>query len=53
MKNKEFAKELELRLRKFALRIIKLSSSLPNTPEHSVVRYQISKSGTSVGANYR
>ena len=53
MKNKEFAKELELRLRKFALRIIKLSSSLPNTPEHRVVRYQISKSGTSVGANYR
>jgi four helix bundle protein len=51
--NKEFAKELEKRTRKFAARIIHLSSLLPNTPEGNVIRNQITKSGTSIGANYR
>jgi four helix bundle protein len=51
--NKEFAKELEKRTRKFAVRIIHLSLVLPNTPEAIVIRKQITKSGTSVGANYR
>jgi four helix bundle protein len=50
---KEFSKNLEKRTRKFAVRIIKLSTKLPNTPESMVVRNQITKSGTSVGANYR
>ena len=53
MDNKEFAQKLEVRTRKFALMIIKLSSSLSESPEHRVIRYQITKSGTSVGANYR
>jgi len=53
MKNKEFAKDLENRTLKFAISIIKLSSSLRNTPEGKVIRNQITKSGTSVGANYR
>ena len=53
MDNKEFGKELESRTRKFALRIIRLSTSLPNTPESKVIKYQITKSGTSIGANYR
>ena len=53
MDNKEFSKELEKRTKKFAIKIIKLASSLPNTPEAKVVRNQITKSGTSVGANYR
>ena len=53
MVNKEFGKELESRTRKFALRIIRLSTSLPNTPESKVIKYQITKSGTSIGANYR
>ena len=53
MNNKEFSKELEKRTRKFAVRIIRLSASLPNTPEARVVRNQITKSGTSMGANYR
>jgi len=30
-----------------------LSITLPNTPEGKVIRNQIIKSGTSVGANYR
>ena len=53
MDNKEFAKELENRTREFAVRIIRLSRTLPNTPEASVIRTQMAKSGTSIGANYR
>ena len=53
MDNKEFAEELEKRTRRFAVSIIKLSASLPKTPEALVVRNQITKSGTSIGANYR
>jgi len=53
MENKEFANELEKRTRKFAVRIIKLSISLPKSEEGRVIKNQITKSGTSVGANYR
>jgi four helix bundle protein len=53
MKNKEFAKELERRTLQFAFRIIRLSTRLPNTTEARVVKYQMTKSGTSIGANYR
>jgi four helix bundle protein len=53
MDNKEFAKQLEKRTREFAVRIIRLSSTLPNAPEARVIRSQITKSGTSIGANYR
>ncbi len=53
MNNKEFGKQLEFRTRKFAIDIIKLSISLPKTPEGNVLKNQITKSGTSVGANYR
>jgi len=51
--NKEFAKQLEIRTKKFAVAIIKLSALLPNTVEGKVVKNQLTKSGTSVGANYR
>ena len=53
MNNKEFSKQLEIRTKKFAISIIKLSVSLPDTPESKVIRYQVIKSGTSIGANYR
>ena len=53
MNNKEFGKDLERRTRNFALKIIRLSSTLPKTPEGIVVRSQLTKSGTSIGANYR
>ena len=53
MDNKEFGKQLENRTKRFAISIIRLSSSLPESPEGKVIRYQITKSGTSVGANYR
>jgi four helix bundle protein len=53
MDNREFSKKIEKRTRKFAVRIIKLSTLLPNTIEGRVIRNQITKAGTSVGANYR
>jgi len=51
--NKEFSKNLEKRTRQFAVRVIRLSTLLPNTPEGRVIRNQITKAGCSVGANYR
>ena len=53
MDRKEFAKDLEKRTRKFAVQIIRMSMALANTPENMVVKNQLSKSGTSIGANYR
>ena len=53
MDNMEFSKELEKRTRKFAVSIIRISSAFPSTPEGMAIRNQITKSGTSIGANYR
>ena len=53
MDNKEFSKQIEKRTKSFAITIIRLSSILPNTPEGRVIRNQVTKSGTSIGANYR
>jgi four helix bundle protein len=53
MENKEFGKSLEKRTKRFGISVIRLSSNLPNTVEGKVIRNQITKSGTSIGANYR
>ena len=53
MNNKEFAKLLEERTLKFSISIINFSTSLPKTPESLIIKNQLTKSGTSVGANYR
>jgi four helix bundle protein len=53
MDNKEFSKKMEDRTKKFAIGVIKLSATLPNEIEYKVIKYQLTKSGTSVGANYR
>jgi len=53
MDNKEFGRLLEMRTKKFAINIIRLSTSIPNTSEGKVIKNQITKSGTSIGANYR
>lgn len=53
MKNKEFSKHLEVRTKGFAVQVIRLSSGLPLMSEAKVVRNQITRSGTSIGANYR
>jgi hypothetical protein len=49
--NRLFGQELEKRTLNFGVRIIKLSYRLPRTLEGGVVRAQITKAGTSVGAN--
>jgi len=45
--------ELEKRTKQFALRIIAFAASLPVGKIGDVIRYQLVKAGTSVGANYR
>lgn len=41
------------RTKRFALRIIKLYSSLPKSVPAQIIGKQLLRSGTSVGANYR
>jgi four helix bundle protein len=45
--------DFKARTRTFALRIIRLAESLPNTPTAKVIRNQMLRCGSSVGANYR
>ena len=45
--------DLKQRTKLFALRIIKLFTSLPKTAEAQVIGKQVLRSGTSVGAQYR
>ena len=45
--------DLKTRTKDFALRIIRLYSSLPRSPEAQVLGKQVLRSGTSVGAQYR
>jgi four helix bundle protein len=45
--------DLKIRTRDFALRTIRLYSSLPKSVEAQVIGKQVLRSGTSVGANYR
>lgn len=51
--NTEAPHDLRSRTSDFALRIIRLYSSLPKTTEAQVLGKQVLRSGTSVGANYR
>jgi len=45
--------DMKARTRAFALRVIRLAESLPNTPTAKVIRNQMLRCGPSVGANYR
>lgn len=45
--------DLQTRTKNFALRIIRMFSSLPKTAEAQVLGKQVLRSGTSIGANYR
>ena len=45
--------ELEHRTKRFALRTIKFVAALPKSRVCDVIGYQLVKSGTSIGANYR
>ena len=45
--------ELQIRTKKFALRVIRLYRALPRCSESMVIGRQLLRSGTSVAANYR
>lgn len=47
------ASELKARSKQFALRILKLTASLPRSIEGRAIANQLVRAGTSVAANYR
>ncbi len=47
------SEEMKTRTKQFALRVIKLTESLPHSRAADVIGKQLLRSGTSVGANYR
>jgi four helix bundle protein len=47
------SQDLRKRTKQFAVRVVRLSASLPANRVGDVLGRQILKSGTSVGANYR
>jgi four helix bundle protein len=49
----EAPQDLRTRTTEFALRIVRLYTSLPKSTEAQVLGKQVLRSGTSVGANYR
>jgi len=53
MQNEEKDYDLRRRTKRFALRVIRLCSSLPRDDETFVMRRQLVRCGTSVGAQYR
>ena len=46
-------KDLQIRTKEFALRVIRMYSALPKSTEAQVLGKQVLRSGTAVGANYR
>ena len=46
-------RELERRTKTFALRIVRFVGALPKTKVAEVLGFQLLRSGTSIGANYR
>ena len=51
--NPQMKNDLEIRTKKFALAVIDLVSKLRKTKVADVIGYQLLRSGTSIGANYR
>ena len=49
----EFKKELEARTLGFSVRVFKLLNALPKNSAMRVISYQLGKSASSIGANYR
>ena len=45
--------DLRERTKSFALRVVRMFSTLPRTPAAQVLGKQVLRSGTSIGANYR
>lgn len=47
------SEELKRRTKAYALRVMRLCDAIPNTSAGRVIRGQLLRAGTSVGANYR
>ena len=53
MTKEEFKKWLKARTRAFAVSVFKFVDELPKTTSAKVISYQLAKSASSMGANYR
>ena len=53
MENREFATQMQIRTKRYALSVIELVDALPKTTTGRVIGHQLIRAGTSVGANYR
>ena len=53
MTNSEFRASFEVRTKDFAVRVFKFLDALPKKISSQVIAYQLAKSASSVGANYR
>ena len=53
MTNAEFKVWLKERTRKFAVEVFRLIDVLPASPSTRVISFQLGKSASSIGANYR
>ena len=49
----EFKMQMESRTRKFAVSVFQFIESLQHSPSIKVIAYQLGKSASSIGANYR
>jgi four helix bundle protein len=52
LKEKVIIKNLAERLLLFAVDVIKFLQKIPKTVEYDVIKYQLAKSSSSIGANY-
>ncbi len=53
MTKEEFKKWLKARTRAFAVRVFQFVNELPKTTSTQVISFQLAKSASSMGANYR
>lgn len=53
MTNAEFNELFRKRTRKFAVDVLQFLDTLPNSNKTRIISYQLGKSATSVGANFR
>ena len=51
-KKEELKKEFKIRLYKYIIRLLKFLTKLPNEPVVREIKSQLTRSGTSIGANY-
>ena len=53
MENKQFAQLLEKRTLEFSIKVIRFCSTFLSKIEYNIIKNQLIKSSTSIGANYR